>query len=98
MPDYAGPLLKLIGLKRSRGRPREVALDPKALLGDIAKVLETFPTTTGDRAIARWLQSPWADRKLQGRYKNISYRTLRRNIADVMKIVREARDRCAKAS
>jgi len=91
--DYAGPLMKLMGLKRRRGRPREVMLDPKALLRDIAKVLETFPTTTSDRAIARWLQSPWADRKLQGRYKNISYRTLRRNIAETMSIVRDVRMR-----
>jgi hypothetical protein len=86
--DYAGPLMKLFGLKRRRGRPHEVLLDPVALLRDIAKVLAKFPKTASERAIAQRLQGDWAARTLEQPYKDISYRTLRRNIADVMKIVR----------
>jgi hypothetical protein len=92
-PDYAGPLMKLVGLKRRRGRPHEVLLDPVALLRDIAKVLAKFPKTASERAIAQRLQGDWAARTLEQPYKDISYRTLRRNIADVMQIARSIRTR-----
>jgi hypothetical protein len=88
--DYAGPLLKFAGIKRRRGRPYEVLLDPAALVRDIAKVLRKFPKTASERAIAQRLQSDWGARTLELSYKDISNRTLRRNIADLMKLARNS--------
>jgi hypothetical protein len=84
--------MNTMGLKRSRGRPREVVLDPKALLDDIVKVLDKFPNPS-ERAIVRRLQSSWAARTLETRYKDISYRTLRRNVSEILEIARSIRMR-----
>jgi hypothetical protein len=89
--DYAGPLMKLMVLKRSRGRPREALLDFSALVRDIEKVLDKFSNTTSERVIAQRLQGDWAARTLEQPYKNISYRTLRRRVSEVMEIARSIR-------
>jgi hypothetical protein len=73
--DYVGPLLKVAGRKRRRGRPAK--LDPRSLLRPIAEVATKYPRSKTNGAIARWLRQ-------RPEYQAEDRRTLERHVDDAI--------------
>lgn len=87
--DYAGPLLALIGRKRSRGRPK--ALDWRDLLRDIADINNKNRQLTSRRSIARILSQRPA-------YQDIGIRILERGVESAVADMVEMLSECPPAS